>query len=166
MLYSFFLSKKYHTLLLEKLVWFHSKQYHTRRVDKVNRTIVCQLMPSLSLVDDYQTFAFHNSIIVQPNIFGETKVVQYFSARFIIHFSRELEELIEYYTTTNCQLKPSLLLYEDYQSFLFHNSIIVLRTIVGTAIVEHYFSARSISNFSQENLLTSQNQRISNRHTR
>ena len=49
-------------------------------------TVVCQLMPSLSINDDYQAFHFHHSIILPCTIFGAA-IVLHFSMREVLYTS-------------------------------------------------------------------------------
>ena len=63
-----------------------------------NMTVVCKLMPSLSINDYYQTLVFHQSIIVPRTVIGVVIVVRYFSARTAIHIvTRSLSIIIQSY---------------------------------------------------------------------
>ena len=122
-------------------------------------TIVCKSIPRLSLTEDCQTFVFRHSIIVLRTIVGVTIVKYYFSASSTIHFSSRSwsglsqsnctqKELMKYYMTIVTQSMPSFSLNDDYHTFVFHHSIIVQYPIVGSLIVEHYFSGRITINLS------------------
>ena len=103
-------------------------------------------------------FVFHHSIIVLCAVLWLAIVVRYFWARNIINFSLRslsglslsniiLDEFIKYNITVVCQLMPILSNKDDCQTFVFHYSIIVPRTIVGAAITVHYFRASSTWHF-------------------
>ena len=109
-----------------------------------NMTVVCHLLASLSINDDYQTFVLHHSIIEPRTVVCAAIVVHYFSVRTIIHFSPRnwfgvsqsnilLEELTKYKMTVVRLLMSSLSINDNYQTFVFHQLIIVQRTIDGAA---------------------------------
>ena len=156
-----FLSKKYYSLLPEKLVRTQSNKSNIIlwEFTKYNITVVCQLMPSVSNGNYYQTFVFHHLIIVPRTIVGSATVVHYFLACSTWHFWPRcwsgvgqgiiiLKRSIKYNMTIVCKLMSSFLISNDYQSFYIHHSIILPRTIIGAAIVIQCFLARSTIHFS------------------
>ena len=105
-------------------------------------TFVFQLMPSLSINNNYRIFVLHQLIVVPHTVVGTVIVVHYFLAGSAIPFLARswsglcqsniiLAESIKYYMTSDFQIIPSSSLNEDW----------IRRT--------GYFSPRSCSGFSQ-----------------
>ena len=121
-------------------------------------TVVCQLMTSLSIKKDYQTFVFHHSNNVNGTVVGVVIAIHYVSATSTIHVSPRnlswlkhtniiLEKLIKY-NTTHLSINAQLINYWFLSDYCLNHSIILQSTIAGTVIVVHYFWVRSTIHFS------------------
>ena len=145
-IFKFFYLRSWSGLCRFNIIW--------EELAKYNVIVVCPLMPSLWINDDYQTFVFHHSFIAPRSAIGAVIVVHYILARSTIHFSPRshsglsqkhiiTEEVIKYNMTVVYQVMPSLAINDDYQMFFFHYLLIILHIIVSKALVVRNFLTKN-----------------------